>query len=127
MGTLDESVEKKLLASDAFNVFKQWILKHSVERPPWSVGIFSHDDVKEITSYVHNTFVRHYQLYMYVYMIHCDIDVHTECRINGGFAPPRPSQRLEASCEVPTSEKSPDDVYLEMLRGFKVITKCHPE
>merc|ERR1712137_1174008 len=66
--------------------------------------------------------------YMYVYMIHCDIDVHTECRIKGGFAPPRLAQPLEASCEVTTTiEKSPEDVYVEMLRGFKVISKCHPE
>lgn len=124
--TLAEAVAQKLLANGAFDVFKRWLLKHSVERPPWSVGIFTHDDVKEITSYVHNTFIRHYQLYMYVYMIHCDIDVQTDCRSSGDFPRIRQTQPLEAACEV-TSEKNPDEAYVDILRDLKVIGKVHPE
>jgi hypothetical protein len=119
--TLAEAVEKKLFASDAFDVFKRWLLKHSVERPPWSVGIFTHDDVKEITSYVHNTFIRHYQLYMYVYMVHCDIDVQAEYRSEGGFAQTRPLQPLYAACEV--GSKEADEMFMDTLRDLKVISK----
>merc|ERR1719343_337563 len=70
---LEEAVSKRLAAEGAFDVCKQLLLKHGVERPPWSVGIFSFDDIKAIMDYVHNTFFRHYKLYMYAFMTHCDL------------------------------------------------------
>jgi hypothetical protein len=67
---LEEAVARRLVVDDAFTLFKEWLLKHSVERPPWSIGIFSFDDVKALTGYVHDTFLRHYRLYMYVFRTH---------------------------------------------------------
>lgn len=65
---LEEGIKRRLEVDSAFDVFKEWLLKHSVERPPWSVGIFSFEDVRNITEYVHSTFFRHYRLYMYAFM-----------------------------------------------------------
>jgi len=82
---LEESVSGRLEVDDAFDVCKEWLLKHGVERPPWSVGIFSFDDIKAIMEYAHNTFFRHYRLYMYAFMSHCDLSVSVE---TPGVAPP---------------------------------------
>merc|ERR1712232_826758 len=38
---LQECVERKLPVEEGFHVFQTWLLKHSVERPPKSVGIFT--------------------------------------------------------------------------------------
>lgn len=84
---LQEAISKRLAVDDAFEVFKDWLLKHSVERPPWSVGIFTFDDVKAIMDYVHNTFFRHYRLYMHVFMTHCDLTFHMD-ELRGGVASP---------------------------------------
>merc|ERR1719502_1926618 len=75
---LEESVERRLLVEDAFQLFKDWLLKHGVDRPPKSVGIFTFEDIKKIMEYVHNTFFRHYRLYMYVYTTHCNMAFRAE-------------------------------------------------
>jgi len=89
---LEEGIHKRLPANEAFDVFKAWLLKHSVERPPKSVGIFDFDDVKEITEYVHNTFFRHYRLYVYTYQAqnHFDIFLDEPSRGSAAVAMPAP-------------------------------------
>merc|ERR1740129_2640719 len=72
---LEEAVSSRHNASEAFDVFQDCLLKHSVERPPKSVGIFTFDDVKAVMDYIHNTFFRHYRLYMYTYMTDCDLKI----------------------------------------------------
>lgn len=86
---LQESVERKLPVEDSFYVFKTWLLKHSVERPPQSVGIFSYDDTQAILQYAHGSFFRHYKLYMYVYMTRCDIRVRLVRDPSGLGGPPK--------------------------------------
>ncbi|MCO5576176.1 hypothetical protein L7F22_029984 [Adiantum nelumboides] len=44
---------------------KDLLLLHSVQRPPFSTQIFSWADLKAITSYLLNTYYRHYKLYHY--------------------------------------------------------------
>ena len=38
-----------------------------MQRPPYSVGLFSFQEIKAITDYMINTYYRHYKLYQYVY------------------------------------------------------------
>eukprot|EP00472_Partenskyella_glossopodia_P007976 CAMPEP_0197525526 /NCGR_PEP_ID=MMETSP1318-20131121/12853_1 /TAXON_ID=552666 /ORGANISM="Partenskyella glossopodia, Strain RCC365" /LENGTH=275 /DNA_ID=CAMNT_0043079039 /DNA_START=65 /DNA_END=892 /DNA_ORIENTATION=+ len=52
---------------DAFKYFKSLLLKHSVERPPFSIAIFTPADVKVITKYAIETYFRHYKMYQYVF------------------------------------------------------------
>ncbi len=40
-----------------FGLFKSLLVNHSVPRPPYSVLIFSLQDVQNITDYVTNTYV----------------------------------------------------------------------
>lgn len=86
---LEESQSKRLTVEDAFDVFKDVLLKHSVERPPWSVGIFSFDDVRSIMDHMHNGFFRHYRLYMYAFRTHCNFKFRLDDAA-AGIAPTLP-------------------------------------
>ena len=50
---------------ESFAELKGMLLRHSVQRPPWSIGIFSKDDVKSIVDFVANGYIRHFKLYRY--------------------------------------------------------------
>lgn len=89
---LEESLSKRLEANGAFDVCKELLLRHGVERPPWSVGIFSFEDVQAIMQYVHNSFFRHYRLYTYAFMTHCDLKFTVDRR---GLCVTQPSLRPE--------------------------------
>lgn len=41
-----------------YALFEELLLKHSVERPPFSVAVFAYPEVKAINDYVINRFVR---------------------------------------------------------------------
>lgn len=62
-----EAVGKRLTMECSFKYFKDLLLRHSVQRPPYSVGLFSFQEIKAITDYMINTYYRHYKLYQYVY------------------------------------------------------------
>lgn len=70
---LEDALNERRPAESAFEVCKKMILKHGVERPPWSVGIFSFDDVKAIMEYAHDSFFRHYNLYTYAFTNQCNL------------------------------------------------------
>lgn len=109
---LEEAVSRRLVLDRAFDVFKEWLLKHGVLRPPYSVGIFSYDDVKVITDYAHETFFRHYSLYMYVYMTHCDIDFQVDDADRGAIALPVRPVQLRVDCEVDDPRTVPELAHL---------------
>uniref|UniRef100_A0A0G4HAH1 Uncharacterized protein n=1 Tax=Chromera velia CCMP2878 TaxID=1169474 RepID=A0A0G4HAH1_9ALVE len=68
--TLHESVVARLSPGSSFDFFKKLLLQHCIQRPPFSVGVFSHQDLQEVQNYAMNTFFRHYKLYQYVYVTH---------------------------------------------------------
>ena len=47
------------------------------QRPPWSINLFSPNQVRLITDYVLNTYFRHYKLYKYVFtpMVRLDLSL----------------------------------------------------
>lgn len=51
----------------SFNYFKSLLLAHSVQRPPFSIGLFTLAETKSIVAWMLDTFYRHYKLYMYTY------------------------------------------------------------
>eukprot|EP00928_Gymnodinium_smaydae_P015696 TRINITY_DN15812_c0_g1_i1.p1 TRINITY_DN15812_c0_g1~~TRINITY_DN15812_c0_g1_i1.p1 ORF type:complete len:323 (+),score=98.59 TRINITY_DN15812_c0_g1_i1:90-971(+) len=127
---LDESVARKMPVDQAFEFFQSWLLKHSVERPPWSVGIFVLDDIRAITDYVHSTFFRHYRLYMYAFMAHCDIDIRMDPRnvMRPAFAAaPFPPQLLRAEAEVQREDRDVFECYEDLMKDFKLDPKAQPD
>lgn len=81
-------VDERLDHGGAFDLLKALLLRHSVPRPPWSVAVFSLNDLKVITDYVVNTFFRHYKLYQFVYVTHRQLELSTK---PNRFQPPIPA------------------------------------
>jgi hypothetical protein len=54
---------------DSYDSFQSLILRHSVERPPRSVGVFSEKDVSRIHDFVVNSYFRHFLLYKFVFSV----------------------------------------------------------
>jgi len=46
-------------------MFKELLVRHSVQRPPHSLAIFNTDDVKAINEHVQDTLYRFYNMYLY--------------------------------------------------------------
>jgi hypothetical protein len=47
----------------SFARLKQLVLEHSVERPPWSVGVFDDADIDPMLDHAANSYFRHFRLY----------------------------------------------------------------
>ncbi|KAJ1495108.1 flagellar C1a complex subunit C1a-32-domain-containing protein [Baffinella frigidus] len=54
-------------AKQAFSYFRDLVLQHSVQRPPYSVGLFSLEHVQAITDFASTGYFRHYLLYKYAF------------------------------------------------------------
>lgn len=61
-----------------YTYFKELLFCHSVNRPPYSIYIFSVIQVKLIISYVINTYFRHLKLYKYAYTPKIRMDISFE-------------------------------------------------
>jgi len=61
-----------------FTYFKQLLVKHSLQRPPYSVGVFNVSQVQAITDYALNTYFRHFDMYKYAFTpkVRVDISFH---------------------------------------------------
>lgn len=67
----EESSSRRLGVQEAFDEqFKPWLLKHGVQRPPFSVGVFTFEEITLLTEFAMGTFFRHYKLYTYAYVPH---------------------------------------------------------
>lgn len=55
----------------SFENFKELLLTHSVQRPPFSIGLFTFTEMKAIMAWALDTYYRHYKLYMYAFTDRC--------------------------------------------------------
>eukprot|EP00746_Dinoflagellata_sp_MGD_P128310 gnl/MRDRNA2_/MRDRNA2_62699_c0_seq1.p1 gnl/MRDRNA2_/MRDRNA2_62699_c0~~gnl/MRDRNA2_/MRDRNA2_62699_c0_seq1.p1 ORF type:complete len:256 (-),score=57.92 gnl/MRDRNA2_/MRDRNA2_62699_c0_seq1:49-816(-) len=101
----EEVCLRRLTMDEAFNFFKGWLLKHSVQRPPFSVGVFTFEDVKAITEYVHNTFFRHYKLWKYAYVTHRDVELRVRA---DDLVPPAPQTRGLKGSNIVDPKEQPE-------------------
>ena len=53
--------------SQVLSYFQELLIRHSVNRPPFSACIFSPIEVKKINEYVLSTYFKHYKLYKYAF------------------------------------------------------------
>jgi hypothetical protein len=65
--THDKSMANFWPAKRSFDYFKELLLQHSVQRPPFSIGLFPLADVRTITDFMSTGYFRHYMLYKYAY------------------------------------------------------------
>ncbi|KAG8433445.1 hypothetical protein GDO86_017646, partial [Hymenochirus boettgeri] len=57
--------------------FVELLLCHSVHRPPFSLAIFTQQQIQTISDYVMNTYFRQFKLYKYVFtpQVHLDLSI----------------------------------------------------
>lgn len=80
-----------------FEYFKELLLCHSVKRPPYSVALFSVDQVKKLSTYTVNTYFRHFKMYKYAFTPKVRLDLSFQ--YVGLPASPEPSQADEGDKE----------------------------
>lgn len=89
---LHESLRLRLSNQAAYDLFKGLVLKHSIERSPWSIAVFTLDDLKAMTDYVLVTFLRHYSMYLHIFNPHLELTIETKEPFEGRFPPVLPIQ-----------------------------------
>jgi hypothetical protein len=67
-----------MTASNAFSLFKDLLLAHSVQRPPRSIGLFSLQEFRAILDWGLDTYFRHYTLYQYAFTKRSEQHVTTD-------------------------------------------------
>jgi hypothetical protein len=61
------SVEGRMPIERSFALFKSLMLSHSVQRPPYSIGLFTFPEYTAILEWGLDTYYRHYKLYQYAF------------------------------------------------------------
>ncbi|KAL0228338.1 hypothetical protein RCL1_004481 [Eukaryota sp. TZLM3-RCL] len=64
----DQSMQLCLSLDRSFTLFNDLLVKHSVQRPPFSMCYFSHIDVKNIVEFFTNSYFRYFDMYKYVFI-----------------------------------------------------------
>ena len=65
--THSRAVEERLTVDRSFTACKELLLQHSVQRPPYSVAIFTLEELKELSEWALDNYYRYYKMYQYVY------------------------------------------------------------
>ncbi|XP_041829494.1 coiled-coil domain-containing protein 189 isoform X2 [Melanotaenia boesemani] len=55
--------------------YKELLLCHSVRRPPFSINLFSFEQVDCILKYIYNNYLIHYKLYKYIFTPQVKLDL----------------------------------------------------
>ncbi|KAM3591443.1 uncharacterized protein V6R79_002124 [Siganus canaliculatus] len=58
-----------------FDYCKELILCHSVRRPPFSINLFTFAEAKQVLSYIHNSYMKYYKLYKYIFTLQVKLDL----------------------------------------------------
>mmetsp|Transcript_3936 Transcript_3936/g.4565 ORF Transcript_3936/g.4565 Transcript_3936/m.4565 type:complete len:228 (-) Transcript_3936:32-715(-) len=62
---LEKCMVDWLTRDKAMELFKTYLLRHSIQRPPHSLFVFNLNEVKAITDYVQGSFLKFYAMYQY--------------------------------------------------------------
>ncbi|KAF0025297.1 hypothetical protein F2P81_022178 [Scophthalmus maximus] len=91
-----------------FEYCKELILCHSVRRPPFSIDLFNSEEANCIFKYIHNSYMRHYKLYKYIFTPQVKLDLTlTYSRIpdHEDSSAPGPTADLKALIEKGVTEQ----------------------
>lgn len=72
----EKAREERMTIDKAFDYFKLLALQSSVHRPPYSHGVLTFAEMKNVTEYVLSTYFRHYKLYQYAFtdLVRMDVE-----------------------------------------------------
>jgi hypothetical protein len=99
-----------------FYYFKEMVLCHAIRRPPFSIDLFTADDVRMIMEYGINTYFRNFKLYKFIYTPQVLLDL---TMVYKGMPPsPRPPTVLEEDIAQPSvcETTAPEAVVTEPLK-----------
>lgn len=80
--THEKCMEGFLTLDQGFELFKGLLIRHSLQRPPYSVGVMNMVDVKNMTNYAIDTYFRHYRLYKYAFTKKHELNFTTHGHFN---------------------------------------------
>ena len=98
----------------SFARLKELILQHSVERPPWSVGIFDEADIDPMVQHAADSYFRHFRLYRM--NLAPQVQLELQQRLPGHVDLPQAQRPLgeavEVTGQVDELELSPEEARL---------------
>mmetsp|Transcript_864 Transcript_864/g.2261 ORF Transcript_864/g.2261 Transcript_864/m.2261 type:complete len:263 (+) Transcript_864:44-832(+) len=123
----EETVRGHMTLDQSLRFFRELLLLHAVQRPPYSVGIFSFKDVSLITDFVNSTYYKHYKLFQYCFTQSHELVLKTRSNLAEtaplGFPPlgdaikhaePEPAPAAapaeEAAAPAPAADVEPDEL-----------------
>eukprot|EP00775_Hariotina_reticulata_P005753 gene5752-5993_t len=62
------SVGQRLTVERSFDFFKDTLFNHSIQRPPFSIGVFTPEEMRAILDWMLHTYYQHYKLYQYAFV-----------------------------------------------------------
>jgi len=65
--THDDMADAFLPANQTWDYFRSLLLAHSIQRPPYSVGVFTLKEVEKITAYALENYFRQFKLFRYAF------------------------------------------------------------
>ncbi|CEM09086.1 unnamed protein product [Vitrella brassicaformis CCMP3155] len=88
----------RLTVDEAFKVFQESMLHHSLEAPPNSLGVFSVPEAKLLTKFATDTYFKHYKLYQYCLVYPRELEVvEMELEVEKPFPPPPLADAVEVT------------------------------
>ncbi|XP_071987684.1 cilia- and flagella-associated protein 119 isoform X2 [Engystomops pustulosus] len=61
-------------ADECYRHFQDVLLRHAVQRPPFSIGLFSPQQLASVSDYFVKTFFHHFKLYKYIFTPQVKLD-----------------------------------------------------
>jgi len=77
-------IKKQLQSEEGVKMLKQILKKHTLQRPPYSIFIFTGEEASDIINFLLRTFFRHYSLYEYSFKPKIDLILMTMPKDGGG-------------------------------------------
>ena len=62
---LHTMIKRHMMSEDGFKLLKEILERHKTQRPPFSIFIFTEEEVSDICNFMLKTFFRHFCLYEY--------------------------------------------------------------
>lgn len=73
--TIKTAMERRLTEDKAYTAFKEYLLRHSMFRPPHSINTFTLQEIKDIVDFFQITFFRNYGFYVKAFQPAIDFEI----------------------------------------------------
>jgi hypothetical protein len=71
----ETAVAQSLPKTKSYDLFRSLVAKHSLQRPPYCVGVFDSHECQKVMEFGSATFFQHYEMYMYAYKARYEVDI----------------------------------------------------